>query len=721
MRVLARWCIAHRRIVIVGWIVALIAANVIGQAVGSTYNSNFRGQSSSGSQRAIDLLQRDFPARKGDSAQVVFDSTAAVASAPVRREITHLLDEIASFPHISGVVSPYAPSGNAVSPAGHIAYATVLFDERSFQLPASAIKRVINTAEGARTASLAIQLGGSPIEQVEPPSTGPATVIGVVAALIILLITFGTAVAAGLPLLIALIALGTAIGLIALLTHAFDVVNFTPELAAMIGLGVGIDYALFVVTRYRAGLAAGAPHDEALVTAMDTSGRAVLFAGIVVVIAMLGQLLVGVAFLRGPAVGSSLTVLLTMLAAITLLPAVLSKLGAGIDRGDLFRLGRRHRSGPTFWERWAALIQRRPLIAALASLAVLLVLASPILALRLGAADAGTDAKSTTTRQAYDLLAKGFGPGFNGPMALVAKLPSRGDTGAAAALAAGIVGQPDVASVARPLYSPNGRVALINVFPRSAPRDAATTDLLNRLRDDVIPPLERRTGTTVYVGGTTALFADFSSYLAGKLPLFIAAVVLISALLLLVVFRSVFVALKAIAMNLLSVAAAFGVVVAVFQWGWFGGLLGISTTSPIAAFLPVMVFAIVFGLSMDYEVFLMSRMHEEWERSGDAAQAVRVGLASTGRVITAAAAIMVCVFASFILGNSLTIKLFGVGLASAVFLDAFLIRAVLVPALMALMGRRAWWLPRGLDRALPRLNVDPAQHEPAPAGAGGQA
>jgi RND superfamily putative drug exporter len=427
------------------------------------------------------------------------------------------------------------------------------------------------------------------------------------------------------------------------------------------------------------------------------------------VIAMLGQLLVGVSFLRGPAVGSSLTVALTMVAAITLLPAVLSKLGRGIDRWDPFGMRRRSRNrGSGFWERWAAMIQRRPLPFALASFAILLVLATPILSLRLGSADAGTDAKGTTTREAYDLLAKGFGAGFNGPMSLVVKLPSSHDTAATQTLRNGIVGQPDVAKVSAPVYSPNGLTALMNVFPRTAPRDAATSNLLTRLRNDVIPPLERRTATTVYVGGTTALFADFSSYLAGKLPLFIGAVVLLSALLLLVVFRSVFVAAKAIVMNLLSVAAAFGVVVAVFQWGWLGGLIGISTTSPIAAFLPVMVFAIVFGLSMDYEVFLMSRMHEEWERTGDAAHAVRHGLASTGRVITAAATIMVCVFGSFVLGDSLTIKLFGVGLASAVFLDAFLIRTVLVPALMALMGPRAWWLPRGLAKRLPHLNVDPA-------------
>jgi len=715
MRSLARWCIAHRRIVIIAWVVALIAANAIGQAVGSDYNSNFKGPSTAGSQQALNLLAKYFPTHKGDSASIVFESSAPITSSAVHAEVTGLLTKVASLRHVTDVVTPYA-GAHAISPGGHIAYATVLFDQRSFALPKAAIDAVINTAEGARTSTLQIQLGGSPIEQVQPPKTGPSTGVGILAALIILLITFGTLVAAGLPLIIALLALGTAIGLIAVLTHVVDVVNFTPELAAMIGLGVGIDYALFIVTRYRSGLDSGLDPDEAIVTAMDTSGRAVLFAGVTVVIAMLGQLLVGVSFLRGPAIGSSLTVLLTMVAALTLLPAVLSKLGRGIDRWDIFGQRRRSagRSGPGFWERWAAMIQRRPLVAAAVSLLILLVLASPILALRLGSADAGTDAKGTTTRQAYDLLAKGFGAGFNGPMQVVAKLPSAGDTGAAKALRAGFVGLPDVAAVAPPTYSPNGLLAVINVFPKTSPQAAATTTLLNRLRDDVIPPLERSTKAAVYVGGTTALFADFSSLLSSKLPLFIGAVVLISALLLLAVFRSLFIAVKAIAMNLLSVAAAFGVVVAVFQWGWLGGVIGISTTSPIAAFLPVMVFAIVFGLSMDYEVFLMSRMHEEWERTGDAAHAMRHGLASTGRVITAAAAIMVCVFGSFILGDSLTIKLFGVGLATAVFLDAFLIRMVLVPALMALMGPRAWWLPRGLDRRLPRLNVDPALHEPAP-------
>ena len=696
------------------WVVALIAANGIGQAVGSSYNSNYKGPNTAGSQRALTLLGRYFPQRKGDSASIVFEATAPIRSAGVHKKIAALIAKVQGEAHVSGVVSPYATS-DAISPGGHIAYATVLFDERAFNLPASSIKRVIATADAARSPALDIQLGGGPIEQVQPPNTGPATIIGILAAMIILLVTFGTVVAAGLPLIAALLALGTAIGLIAVLTHVIDVVNFTPELAAMIGLGVGIDYALFVVTRYRASLDAGVEPDEAIVTAMDTSGRAVLFAGVTVVIAMLGQLLVGVSFLRGPAIASSLTVLLTMFAALTLLPAVLSKLGRGIDRWDPFRLRRRSRgrSGPDFWERWAAMIQRRPWVAAGVSLAILLVLASPILALRLGSADAGTDAKSTTTRQAYDILAKGFGPGFNGPMQVVAKLGSPGDTAAARTLRSGFVGLPDVAAVAQPVYSPDRRLAVINVFPRTSPQDAKTSTLLNRLRDNVIPPLEHATHAAVYVGGTTALFADFSSLLSSKLPLFIGAVVLISALLLLIVFRSVFVAVKAIAMNLLSVAAAFGVLVAVFQWGWLGGLIGLSRTAPIAAFLPVMVFAVVFGLSMDYEVFLMSRMHEEWERTGDAAHAMRHGLAATGRVITAAAAIMVCVFASFILGDSVTIKLFGVGLATAVFLDAFLIRTVLVPALMALMGARAWWLPRGLDRALPRVNVDPALHEPA--------
>jgi RND superfamily putative drug exporter len=689
MKSLARWCIAHRRMVVIGWVAALIIANVAGAATGSVYNSNFKGQSSSGSQRALDLLAKDFPKRKGDSAAIVFESKQApITSAAVRSDIDRLLARITADAHVSVVVSPYV-GAHQIAPNGHIAYATVVFDERAFQLPTTAIDRVINTAEAARSSSLDVQLGGSPIEQVQPPKTGPSTGVGILAAIIILLITFGTVVAAGLPLLAALLALGTSLGLIELITHVIDVVNFTPELAAMIGLGVGIDYALFVVTRYRSGLDAGLEPDDAIVTAMDTSGRAVLFAGVTVVIAMLGQLLVGVAFLKGPAIGSSLTVLLTMLASLTLLPAVLSKLGRNIDRLDPFKLRHRQHTRVGFWERWAGFVQRRPWSCALASLAVLLVLASPILSLRLGAADAGTDATGTTTYQAYQLQSKGFGPGSTGPLETVVKLPAANDTAVTNTLRDAFVHLPDVAAVTPPVYSPDGDIAVINVIPKTTPRAKATSTLLSLMRDKVIPPLERSTHATVYVGGTTALFADFSSFLAGKLPLFIGAVVLISALLLLLVFRSVFVAAKAIVMNLLSVCAAFGVVVAVFQWGWLGGIVGISTTSPIAAFLPVMVFAIVFGLSMDYEVFLMSRMHEEWERTGDAAHAMRHGLAATGKVITAAAAIMVCVFGSFVLGDSLTIKLFGVGLASAV-----------------IMGPRAWWLPRGLDRALPHLTVD---------------
>ena len=393
MRALARWCIAHRRIVVVTWVAALIAANGIGQAVGSDYNSNFKGPNSAGSQQALNLLAKYFPARKGDTASIVFESTAPIASPAVRSRIDGLVAKIGALPHVSGVVSPYA-GAHAISPDGHIAYASVFFDERSFALPKSAINRVINTAKADRSSSLEIQLGGSPIEQVEPPSTGPATGIGILAAMIILLITFGTLVAAGLPLIVALLALGTAIGLIAVLTHVVDVVNFTPELAAMIGLGVGIDYALFIVTRYRSGLDAGLEPDEAIVTAMDTSGRAVLFAGVTVVIAMLGQLLVGVSFLLGPAIASSLTVLLTMVAALTLLPAVLSKLGRGIDRFDVFGAAPAAAYGapaPASGSAGRRLIQRRPLVAALASFALLLVprLADSRAAPRIG--DAGTD------------------------------------------------------------------------------------------------------------------------------------------------------------------------------------------------------------------------------------------------------------------------------------------------------------------------------------------
>jgi RND superfamily putative drug exporter len=611
------------------------------------------------------------------------------------------------------VVSPYAPArtggGAAIAHDRHTAFGTVQFDRRAINLPKSDVLRVIDTARGAGGNGIQVELGGTTIQNAQRTDRqGASEGIALLAAIVILLLTFGSVVAMGLPIITALVALGTGLSLVTLATHVFDTSNFTPALAAMIGLGVGIDYALFIATRFRAGLRDGLDVDDAVLNAMDTSGRAVLFAGATVVIALLGMFALGVSFLYGPAVASSLAVLLTMTASLTLLPAMLSKIGRRVDRWRVPGFGRQKPAGTGFWYRWSRLIQRRPWPAAIVSAALLIVLAIPVFSIQLGSADAGTDPSSTTTRRAYDLLAAGFGPGFNGPLQIVAELPRQGAVAGLPALRAAVARQPGVVRVTPARVNPAGNTALLLAYPTTSPQSVKTKDLVDRLRSDTIPAITRTTGIRAHVGGTTAIFEDFAAYLNSKLPLFIGIVVALSALLLMAVFRSVLVPLKAVAMNLLSIGASFGVVVAIFQWGWLAGVIGVDRTAPIQAFLPVMVFAIVFGLSMDYEVFLMSRIHEEWVRGRSASEAVASGLANTGRVITAAATIMVCVFASFALGDDLTVKLFGIGLAVAVFLDAFVIRTALVPAIMYLLGEKAWWLPHWLDRVLPRVGVEPS-------------
>ncbi len=517
-----------------------------------------------------------------------------------------------------------------------------------------------------------------------------------------------------LPLLTAGFALGTGIAVIGVLSHALTMASFSEQLSLLIGLGVGVDYALFVVTRFRQGLLRGVDIETAAVDALDTSGRAVLFAGITVCIALLGMFALGVSFLYGVAVAASIAVAFTVAAALTLLPALLGFFGLrALSRKERRRLGEgrfaEDDESPA-WGRWARRLQRRPALLAVAASALMLVIAIPVLSLRLGSSDQGNDPASTTTRKAYDLLASGFGPGFNGPLQFVARVNRRADAAPIARVLRVTAATPDVAAVTRPRLSGGvgGRPAVVtaNVVPRGSPQDASTSALLRRLRSEVIPSATRGSGVRVLVGGQTAIFEDFSHVLSSKLPLFIGVVVALSFLLLTVVFRSLVIPAMAALMNLLSVAAAFGAVVAVFQWGWLGSVIGISRSGPIEAFLPVMVFAILFGLSMDYEVFLVSRIYEEWQRRRDNRAAVVHGLAATGRTITAAAAIMVLVFAAFVLGGERVIKLFGIGLASAVLLDAVVVRSVIVPGLMLTVGRANWWLPHSLERLLPRLNVE---------------
>jgi RND superfamily putative drug exporter len=710
MRRFATWCTGHRKTVILGWIAALVVIGFAAGSAGSAFSENFKLPSSD-SQRAVDLLEKRFPAQSGETATIVYRAAGGVDSSAVKRKMSAAFDEIERVPHVSEVSSPYAgPGAGAISGDGKVAYATVQFDEQGDKIGKENVERVMDVAQGAAGPGLQVDLGGQPIEEVRQEEGDISFAIGLLAAIVILLFTFGSVVAMGLPILTALFALGVGLSLVTLGTHVFDTADFATQLAAMIGLGVGLDYALFILTRFRNGLDEGLEPGPAVVRAIDTAGRAVLFAGLTVIISLLGMLLLGVTFLYGVAIAAAIAVLMTMIASLTLLPALLTIAGRRVDRLRIPGLGKRRPIGEielSRWYRWSATIQRHPVIAMLLSGGLLIVLCIPALSLRLGSSDAGNDPAGTTTRNAYDLLAEGFGPGFNGPFQVVAKLPSKGEDAVLVSLRRDIEDQPGVASVTPPSLNPGKDVGVIQVYPTTSPQSEATTKLLEQLRDNVIPPAERGTGATVYVGGITAIFEDFGDVLTEKLPLFIGVVVLLSALLLMAVFRSILVPLKAMLMNLLSIGAAFGIVVAVFQWGWFGSVIGLDGKGPIEAFLPVFLFAIVFGLSMDYEVFLMSRIHEEWEASHDEQRAVTRGLALTGRVITAAAAIMVTVFASFMIGEDRIIKLFGLGLSAAVLIDAVVIRTILVPAIMQLFGERAWWIPTWLARILPRISVEP--------------
>jgi RND superfamily putative drug exporter len=727
---LARWTTTHRKYVVLGWIVLVVAINVLAQSAGTSYSNNFTLPNSD-AQRASNLLERSFPAQAGDRDTIVYRVSAGTVTDPaVRARMSATFAKVAKLPHVAAVISPYAgaASGRSISADGKIAFATVVFDEKANKLPKSAPERVVDVTRAADRPGLQVELGGQAIEQTEQAGFGLSTGVGLLAAIVVLLLTFGSLTAMGLPILTALFGLGTGLGAIVLFTHVVDTPNFSSELAAMIGLGVGIDYALFILTRFREAYASPGPAfgdaRESVVQAMDTAGRAVLFAGCTVVIALLGMMLLGVDFLYGVAISASIGVLLVMLASLTLLPALLTIAGARLARPSRRARRRARRAaaagaeaaggtaaaapGGGAWLRWSMFVERRPRTIAVGATIVMLLIAAPAIALRLGSSDAGNDPAGQTTHKAYELLAQGFGEGFNGPLLVVAKVPGARTataTGALARLHDAIAASPDVVSVAPAKLNPAGDVATVTVYPHSSPQAFATTQLVEHLRDVAVPPVSASTGMTVYVGGVTAGSVDFAKTLGQKLPLFIGVVVLLSALLLLVVFRSLVIPLQAAVMNLLSIGAALGVIVAIFQWGWLGGLIGVSG-GPIESFIPVMLFAIVFGLSMDYEVFLVSRIHERWTRTGDNSRAVAEGLALTGRVITAAAAIMVCVFLSFMLGEDRVIKEFGLSLASAVFLDALVVRCLLLPAVLHLIGRRTWSLPRRLDRILPHLNIE---------------
>jgi RND superfamily putative drug exporter len=725
----------HRRRIVIGWVLIAVAATVLAQAAGRNWATNFTLPGTE-SQRALDLLTREFPTQSGDLDTIVFHTSSGTIDSPsVRSAITPLLEHVSAMPHVVTVVSPYSPRGALqISPDRRTAFASIYYSKRANLLPNSTGQPVLNAINAVHVAGLKLAAGGQVIEDAEGFSIGPATAVGALAALVILLITFGSLLAAGLPLITAGFGLVTGVGLIGLATHVTSMSNVAPELAAMIGLGVGIDYALFIVTRFRENYTRLGDIEQSVMGAMDTSGRAILLAGTTVVIALLGMFATGVSFMYGLAIASVLAVLLVMAASLTLLPALLSRYGHRLARRR--RLGRAARAGAasgggqataaagSVWRRWSLMVQSRPWVLAAGSLVVMVVFLSPVFALRLENSDAGNDPSGTSTRAAFNLLAHGFGPGFNGPLAIVASINSPEQRAALPTLRARVAASPDVVTVGAPRISPSGKVAVIQAYPGSAPQAQATTDLVNHLRHDVIPPLEQATGLRVLVGGFTAGSIDFASVLAGKLPLFIGIVVVLSALLLFVIFRSLVIPVQAAVMNLLSIGGALGATVLVFQKGVLAGVLGVDT-GPVEPWIPVIMFAVVFGLSMDYQVFLVSRVREEWMRTGNARTAVADGIASTGPVITAAAAIMICVFLSFLVGDQRSLKEFGFGLGVAVFLDAVVIRCVLTPAVLEILGPTTWRLPRWLDERLPRINIEGgAAREAAAAeqaeGAGGE-
>ena len=703
LRRLAAWCYRRRRRVVVGWVIALVVISVLGQTVGGDLLKTFSLPGTE-SDRAFSVLKREF-SRKGDTGELVFrvKGPGDVNSPDVRNEIEPVFAKLRKEPHVVSVTSPYEPAGNRfIAQGGKIAYAEILFDVQANDVPLDLASNMRTIAKDANSPRLQVELGGSMFtEQTQPASEA----IGILAAVVILLIAFGSLLAMGMPIMTALFGIGIGLAFVNLLARVLDVPSFAPQVTALIGIGVGIDYALFISTRYREGLHEGRDPENAVVHAIDTSGRAVLFAGGTVVISLLGLFLIGVSFIRGLAVGASLAVLFVMAAAVTLLPAVLGFAGHTIDRFALPSARRGRSVENSFWTRWSRTLQAHPWPAAIGGLVILVVLAVPFFGLRLGVADAGNDPTSLTTRRAYDVLSQGFGPGFNGPLLVTSEVRSPADLDAAARLGATIARDPGVAQVSPPISSPNGRGVLLQVISKGSPQDQSTTELVHRLRDVTIPTATRGSTLNVHVGGQTAVGVDLADTVGQRLPYMFLAILLLSFILLMLVFRSLLVPLKAVIMNLLSIGAAYGVIVAIFQWGWLKDVVGIGKEGPIEAWVPMMLFAIVFGLSMDYEVFLLSRIKEEYDRTHDNADAVAHGLAKTARLITAAAAVMICVFGSFVLSDLRVLKLIGFGLAFAVFIDATVVRLVLVPATMELLGDRNWWFPKALEW-LPRVQVE---------------
>ncbi|MEU0115629.1 MMPL family transporter [Streptomyces bobili] len=714
MAALAQWCVRHRLVAVLLWLLALGGTATAAMIAGSSYSNDYDVPGTE-SGRATRLLAEGFPGLGGDSDTVVWHTDpGTVRAAAVEQTMTRTLARIADLPGVASVAGPYDDQGAArISADGRTAYATVTFEDSAEAIDRGEAKAVVDTAEAARTDGLRVELGGSAVALTESSGGHLAEVVGVAVAAVVLFLAFGSLAASLLPIATALVGVGTAYAGIALLGHAMTVADFAPMLGMLVGLGVGIDYALFIVTRHRRGLKRGLPVAEAAENAVATTGRAVVFAGVTVCIALLGMLILRLDFLNGVAIAASLTVVLTVAASVTLLPALLSFIGPrALSRRERRRLvehGPELELPTGFAARWSAFVEHHPKLLGALALVVIAGLAVPTLSLRLGTSDQGNRPETSTTRQAYDLLAAGFGPGVNGPLTLVTHVDGAQDRLALDNLDATLRAVEGVAAVTPVTYSAGGDTAYLSVVPESSPQSHRTSDLVDLLRTEVLPRAEAGTSLDVQVGGVTAGYDDFAEVVVGKLPLFVGVVVGLGCLLLLLAFRSVGIPLKAAVMNVAAVAAAFGVVVAVFQWGWGSEPLGLGRAGPIEPFLPVIMVSVLFGLSMDYQVFLVSRMYEEWLETGDNRRAVRVGLAETSRVINSAAVIMISVFLAFVLSGDRVIAMFGIALAAAVALDAFVLRTLLVPALMHLLGAANWWLPRWLDRRLPRISIEPPE------------
>ncbi|MEV6653240.1 MMPL family transporter [Streptomyces sp. NPDC051219] len=714
MAAVARWCIRHRLFAVLLWLTALGGTAAAAGVAGSAYSNDYEVPGTE-SGRATALLQRGFHGQGGDRDTIVWQTgTGTVRAAGVEQRMAEALDEIADLPGIASVTSPYAAeNAGQISEDAHTAYATITFDQQADAISPAEAQAVVDAAKSAERDGLQVELGGSAIALTEAPAAHVSEAIGVVVAAIVLFLAFGSLAASLLPIATALVSVGMAYAGIVLLGHVMTVADFAPMLGMLIGLGVGIDYALFIVTRHRKGLKRGLSVADAAENAVVTTGRAVVFAGATVCIALLGMLILRLSFLNGVAIAASLTVVLTVAASVTLLPALLSLIGErALSRRERRRLaehGPRPESLTGFAARWSLFVERHPKVLGGMAAAVMLVLALPTLSLHLGTSDQGNNPADSTTRQAYGLVAEGFGPGVNGPLTLVAHLDGADDRLALDGLADTLRTTEGVASAGPAAVNRSGDTAVITVVPESAPQSRSTSDLVDRLRGDVLPRAEDGTSLDVYVGGVTASYDDFAEIIVGKLPLFVGVVIGLGCVLLLVAFRSIGIPLKAAAMNVAAVASAFGVVVAVFQWGWGSELLGLGSAGPIEPFLPVIMVSVLFGLSMDYQVFLVSRMYEEWLETRDNQRAVRVGLAETSRVINSAAVIMISVFLAFVLSGDRVIAMFGIALAAAVALDAFVLRTLLVPALMHMLGGANWWLPAWLDRWLPRISIEPAE------------